>query len=90
MNTKDWTIGHYPKTPDKKPSSLIEVIKELELFNHKSAAKILREQLVCSCGEKLGNPEIICDLHPNIKLRTREEKAAFATAWDERVENARN
>lgn len=44
MNTKDWTMGHYP-TKKKKPLSIEETLQRLEEFNHKSDTKRLREEI---------------------------------------------
>lgn len=55
------------------------------------AQAILKEQAPCTCARILrGDLEHRCTKHPEVKPKTRTEQAAFANAWDAKVERDRN
>jgi hypothetical protein len=49
------------------------------------ARAILGELEPCTCGRILQQPDHRCLQHPDVRPKTRDEQAAFATQWDAKV-----
>lgn len=83
MDTRAWTMGHYP-VPDR-PAHLSDVnlVAEARLFNHVALADRLAVLAgLCKCNVGVQ----VCEVHPGrVRLRTKEEKIAFRKAWDART-----
>lgn len=82
MDTRTWTMGHYPTPPAKAPSDE-DLVALARLFNHHALADRLEalttaHLCVCNVGAQT------CVLHGRI-TKTQAEKIAFRIAWDERV-----
>lgn len=51
--------------------------------DYRAALELLRQP--CQCGEMLTGAVDKCPLHPEVRLRTQDEKIAFRLAWDSLV-----
>ena len=65
--------------------ALLGSMEDLEELTVKVVRKI-NESAVCTCGEMLRNPSVVCGKHPWVKLKTQEEKIEFRKEWDRKVE----
>lgn len=54
------------------------------------AKAILAEMAGCTCAHIHRDPEHRCRVHPDVRPKTRDEQAAFAKAWDAKVEEGRS
>lgn len=90
MTTKDWKMGHYPGVKKVK-LNVKTALEQLELFNHRQAARVLFDALVrsggisCTCGDMLRNPSVKCMLHKEVRVRTFNERMDFEKAFDAKI-----
>lgn len=45
----------------------------------------MADEMKCLCGSMLQDTSIICPMHPEVRVKTQDEKIAFRLAWDSGV-----
>lgn len=72
--------------------TVTEVLAELEQFNHKSAAAILRKHIKveCTCSSMSHKTDYRCELHPDARVRTLDQRFDFEHAFDARIDAQKN